>query len=78
MEKEQMRKELAASVQKLKEKEKEFGRFTEERHLLLKRMQQVQASEEALKHNQLTTDYDISKLKVGAGEFDNEDPGNGA
>ena len=64
MEKDQLRKEMAASAQKLKDKERELNRAMEERNSLLKRMQQVQSSEEALKHNQLTTDYDISKLKV--------------
>ena len=63
-EKEQLRKELATSGQKLKEKEKELNRVVEERHSLQKRMQQVQSSEDALKSSQLATDYDISKLKV--------------
>ena len=45
-------------------KEKEYARLIEDREILEKKLQQLQTCEDCTKHEKMTIDYEVSKLKV--------------
>jgi hypothetical protein len=52
------------AVEMMNVKEKEYARSIEDRENLEKKFQQLQTSEDGTKHEKMTIDYEVSKLKV--------------